>query len=92
MGVFFCDGIRATNHNLGSHRFEKMPQVPEDALMEEALVGKLIARVTQKKLEFQNLDEIVLFNKKSGEICKIPWSEIDEFALTGDIAESSPRA
>ncbi len=86
-GVFFGDDMRSRNHNLGSHRFEEMPKTPQDALLDESFVDKLLTKAAQKGLEFARLEEVILHEKKSGVICKIPWTAIDDFSLDDDIAE-----
>lgn len=87
MGIFFGDDMRSRKHNLGSHRFEEMPKTAEEALSDESFVDKLLAKIKQKGLELACLEEIILYQKRSGVVCKIPWTTIDGFILDVDLTE-----
>lgn len=81
-GVFFTEGMHSRNHNLGSHRFERgLPESPEDALADDCFIEKLLTKLQQKTLKLESLQEIVLFEEKSGAIRKIPWDVIDDYGL-----------
>ena len=80
-GVFFAEGMSSRNYHLGSHRFERLPENPEDALADEGFIEKLLTKVQKKGLKLESLEEIVLFEERSGAVCKIPWHVIDGFDL-----------
>lgn len=92
MGVFFDETLRSRKHKLCAHRFEVFPEKPEDALAEDAFVAKVLARVREKALNLDALEEILIAHDKSGALCKVPWQVIEGFALDIPGTESGDMA
>ncbi len=86
-GVF---APKSKKENLGSYRFQDVPSSAAAALADDIFVSKLFQKLDQRGAKLEQLEEILLYNKKTGHFLKLGWHSIDAFALDFELQRAQP--
>jgi hypothetical protein len=83
-GVFWTSQVRTAKHNLGSYRFSTPLTSAHDASDNDEFIATVFSRVQKKNLHRLPLDELLLYDRRSDTLYKIPSQRIADFSLAAD--------
>ena len=86
-GVF---APKSEKENLGNYRFQGVPSSAAAALADDVFVSKLFQKLEQRGAKLEQLEEILLYDKKTGHFLKLGWHSIDAVSLDFELRRAQP--
>jgi len=84
-GVFWDSSLNTIKKNLGSFRFSTLPRSPDEAASDDSLMATILTRLQRREdLKPLSLDELLLYDKRTETLLKLPWDRITVFSLASD--------